>query len=228
MADANGDRRAATVRLFCCRLHRGHTACLHIAVSVDSFAHALSCWHGYANAIRPAHRLTFRAVRFRQVLPHFRHYAVRQPVRCDLRSTLTSSPASFVLTKSLCGLFPGCSRISKDFRLRLRACRPYAFASIRLLPYPLSPASLLLMRVAIAPLRARYTKAVPRRLSYVLFAYARWFVAAIPLLGLLLWQRRCCRGRSGLAPRGCPGRCSVRKRLHTFGKQRRLDSFALC
>ena len=44
----------------------------------------------------PPHRLTFRAGHFRQTLPHFRHYAVRQPVRCDLWSTLTSPPTSFV------------------------------------------------------------------------------------------------------------------------------------
>ena len=32
----------ATVRLFCGRLHRDHTACLHVAVPVDLFAHAPS------------------------------------------------------------------------------------------------------------------------------------------------------------------------------------------
>lgn len=146
---------------------------LHVAALVDWFAHAPSCWLCCANAISPAHRLTFRAHIPRQMLPHFQHYVARQPVRCDLRSTLTSSPASFVLTKSLCGFWREPFRSSRGFRLRLRACRPYESASIRLLPYPLSPASWPLMRVATSPLRARYTKAVPRRLSYVPFAYSQ-------------------------------------------------------
>jgi hypothetical protein len=40
MAAANGARPAASVRLCCCRLDRGHTTCLHLAACVALFAHA--------------------------------------------------------------------------------------------------------------------------------------------------------------------------------------------
>jgi len=40
MAAANGARPAASVRLFCVRLDRGHTTCLHLAAWVALFAHA--------------------------------------------------------------------------------------------------------------------------------------------------------------------------------------------
>ena len=40
MAAANGARPAASVRLCCCRLDRGHTTCLHLAAWVALFAHA--------------------------------------------------------------------------------------------------------------------------------------------------------------------------------------------
>lgn len=40
MAAANGARPAASVRLFRCRLDRGHTTCLHLAAWVALFAHA--------------------------------------------------------------------------------------------------------------------------------------------------------------------------------------------
>ena len=37
---ANSVSRPASVRLFCGRLHRGHTTCLHLAALVDLLAHA--------------------------------------------------------------------------------------------------------------------------------------------------------------------------------------------
>ena len=82
--------------LFLCTLYRGHTA-----ASISRHRSFCSPMHRPAGLAAqmpsaPPHRLTFRAVLFRQTLPHFRHYAVRQPVRCDLWSTLTSPPASFV------------------------------------------------------------------------------------------------------------------------------------
>ena len=40
MAAANGARPAASVRLFCVRLDRGDTTCLHLAAWVALFAHA--------------------------------------------------------------------------------------------------------------------------------------------------------------------------------------------
>ena len=62
MAAANGARPAASVRLFCVRLDRGVTTCLHLAAWVALFAHAsvLLAWLAPTPA-GPPHRLTFRA-----------------------------------------------------------------------------------------------------------------------------------------------------------------------
>jgi hypothetical protein len=62
MAAANGARPAASVRLCCWWLHRGHTTCLHLAAWVAWFAHATApAGMAAPTPSGPPHRLTFGA-----------------------------------------------------------------------------------------------------------------------------------------------------------------------
>ena len=145
MAADNGDRPAASVSLFCVRLDRGHTTCLHFAAWVDLFARAsvLLAW------LRQRHQARRTGSLFVRAPSSGRHAPCRgSGRRASPRSTSAAmaSPTASAAPRRLAFRSLPFHVVASSPGVRRCACRPAVACGKRL---PSRPSATVSARVAV-------------------------------------------------------------------------------